>query len=167
MSIDSFKDLYIDHSQDCYSALKQSTEFSSKLHGAASDGELKSAIERSIAASRQAMSEMERVIGAHGADPNGEHCVGMEGLIKEATSHALEEDFAEPSLRDAMIVAQYQRLAHYAIAAYGTSAAFAKRLGLSDDAKMWEAQLDGTYDGDRTMSKLAETEVNPDAAAAA
>ena len=167
MSIDSFKDLYIDHAQDCYSALKQSAEFSSKLHSAASDGELKSAIERSIKASKDAMGEMERVIRGHDADPDGEHCKGMEGLIVEAQSHALDEDFAEPELRDAMIIAQYQRLAHYAIAAYGTSAAFAKRLGLSDDAKMWESQLDGTYDGDRAMTKLAETEVNPDAAAAA
>ena len=162
-----FKELYIDHSQDCYSALKQSTEFSSKLHEAASEGDLKEAIERSITASKQAQGEMARVIKAHGADPDGEHCMGMEGLIKEATAHALEEDFDDPAVRDAMIIAQYQRLAHYAIAGYGTSAAFAKRLGLDDDAKMWEEQLDATYDGDRAMTKLAETEVNPDAAEAA
>ena len=162
-----FKELYIDHAQDCYSALKQSVEFSPKLHEAASDGDLREAIERSITASKKAMSEMERVIRGHDADPDGEHCKGMEGLITEATAHALEEDFDDPAVRDAMIIAQYQRLAHYAIAGYGTSAAFAKRLGLTDDAKMWEEQLDGTYEGDRGMTKLAETEVNADAAQAA
>ena len=166
MGIDSFKDLYIDHAQDCYSALKQSVEFSQKLHEAASDSDLKDAIERSISASKDAMGEFETLIKGHDADPNGEHCKGMEGLIVEAKSHALEEDFDDDSLRDAMIIAQYQRLAHYAIAGYGTSAAFAKRLGLSDDAKVWEKHLDGVYDGDRAMTKLAETEVNQDALAA-
>ena len=164
--MDSLKELYIDHSQDCYSALKQSVEFSSDLHAAANDGELKEAIERSITASKDAMGEIGKLLKNHGADPEGEHCKGMEGLIEEARSHALEEEFGDPALRDAMIIAQYQRLAHYAIAGYGTSAAFAKRLGLEDDAKVWEEQLDGTYDGDRTMTKIAETEVNPDAAAA-
>ena len=162
-----FKELYIDHSQDCYSALKQSVEFSSRLHEAASDGDLKEAIERSITASKEGMADMEKLIRGHDADPDGEHCKGMEGLIEEATAHALEEDFDDPAVRDAMIIAQYQRLAHYAIAGYGTSAAFAKRLGLHDDAKVWEKHLDGTYDGDRTMTKLAETEVNADAAQAA
>ena len=166
MSIESFKDLYIDHAQDCYSALTQSIDFSSELHQAASDGDLKEAIERSIKASKDAQSEFEKLIKGHDADPGGEHCKGMEGLIVEARSHALDEDFADPELRDAMIVAQYQRLAHYAIAGYGTSAAFAKRLGLDEDAKVWEKQLDGTYDGDREMTKLAETEINRDAAAA-
>ena len=167
MSINDFKALYIDHSQDCYSALKQSVEFSSELHSAASESDLKDAIERSISASKDAMEKVGKLIEGHGADPNGEHCMGMEGLIKEARSHALEEDFGAPELRDAMIIAQYQRLAHYAIAGYGTSAAFAKRLGLQDDQKVWNDQLDGTYDGDRAMSKIAETEVNKDAVAAA
>ena len=166
MAISSFKDLYIDHAQDCYSALKQSIEFSSELHQAASESDLKDAIERSISASKDALGEFEKIIKAHDADPNGEHCMGMQGLIKEARSHALDEEFEDDAVRDAMIIAQYQRLAHYAIAGYGTSAAFAKRLGLDDDAKVWEKQLDGTYDGDRTMTKLAETEVNKEAAAA-
>ena len=167
MGIDNFKGLYIDHAQDCYSALKQSVEFSSHLKDAASDTDLKNAIERSMDASRDAMGEFETLIKGHDADPGGEHCKGMEGLIVEAKSHALDEDFAEPELRDAMIIAQYQRLAHYAIAGYGTSAAFAKRLGLHEDARVWEKHLDGVYDGDRTMTKLAETEVNVEAAAAA
>ena len=167
MSIDTFKDLYIDHSQDCHSALKQSIEFSSELHQAASEGDLKKAIERSIEESKRALGRIAKLIEGHDADPNGEHCKGMEGLITEARSHALDEEFGEPELRDAMIVAQYQRLAHYALAGYGTSAAFAKRLGLSDDQKVWEEELDGTYEGDRAMTKLAETEINKDAAQAA
>ena len=167
MGMDTFKDLYIDHAQDCYSALKQSVEFSSKLHEAASDGDLKKAIERSIDESKRALDRFAKLIEGHGANPGGEHCKGMEGLITEARSHALEEEFGEPELRDAMIIAQYQRLAHYALAGYGTSAAFAKRLGLSDDQKVWEQELDGTYEGDRAMTKLAESEINKDAAQAA
>ena len=166
MGISSFKDLYIDHAQDCYSALKQSIDFSSELHEAAKDGDLRSAIERSISESKRALGRFEKLIKGHDADPDGEHCKGMEGLVTEARSHALDEDFDDDAIRDAMIIAQYQRLTHYAIAGYGTSAAFAKRLGLDDDAKVWEQELDGTYEGDRAMTKLAETDVNQQAAAA-
>ena len=166
MGISSFKDLYIDHAQDCYSALKQSIDFSSHLHQAATDEDLKTAIEKSISESKRALGRFEDLIKGHDADPNGEHCKGMEGLITEAKSHAIDEDFDDPEVRDAMIIAQYQRLTHYAIAGYGTSAAFAKRLGLDEDAKVWEQELDGTYDGDRSMTKLAETDVNKQAAAA-
>ena len=66
---------------------------------------------------------------------------------------------------DASIITQYQRMAHYGIAGYGTAKAFAKRLGLKDDALRIETMLDNTYSGDRHMTDLAEGKINAKAMA--
>ncbi|MEO1793703.1 MAG: DUF892 family protein, partial [Pseudomonadota bacterium] len=66
--------------------------------------------------------------------------------------------------RDAMIITQYQRMTHYGLAGYGCVVAFAKRLGLEDEARRLQDCLDATYDGDRTMTKLAEGTINKAAA---
>ena len=57
-----------------------------------------------------------------------ERCKGMEGLVAEAKKHALDEEL-EPSMRDLVIIAQYQRMSHYGLAGFGTAAAYAAALG--------------------------------------
>ena len=88
----------------------------------------------------------------------------MEGLVKEARSHGIEEDITDPDARDAMIITQYQRMAHYAIAGYGCLEAFAKRLDLKDDAQKLQKCLDATYHGDKTMTQIATGGINKAAA---
>ena len=88
----------------------------------------------------------------------------MEGLVEEAKAHALNASFGDNDIRDAMIITQYQRMAHYAIAGYGCLATFALRLGFNEDYKKIKSCLDACYDGDRTLSKLAESEINAKAA---
>jgi ferritin-like metal-binding protein YciE len=90
----------------------------------------------------------------------------MEGLVKEAHAHAINADIADKDTLDASIIAQYQRMTHYGLAGYGTAAAFAKRLGLDQDASVLETCLDNTYGGDRTMTSIATGEVNREAATA-
>ena len=83
---------------------------------------------------------------------------------KEARSHGIEEDITDPDARDAMIITQYQRMAHYAIAGYGCLEAFAKRLELKDDAQKLQKCLDATYHGDKTMTQIATGGINKAAA---
>lgn len=63
-----------------------------------------------------------------------------------------------------MIITQYQRMVHYALAGYGSVVAFANRLGLDDDAAKLQKLLDETYDGDRHMTAIATGGVNKAAA---
>lgn len=165
MAMNSLRDVYLDQLQDLYSACKQSHGVTMKLHGAATNDELKSALKAGYEGIETGMNEIERLCRTHEIDPNGEHCKGMEGLVAEARAHALEEEFGDDDTRDAMVVTQYQRMAHYAIAGYGCLVAFAKRLGLEDDAAVLERCLDSTYDGDRRMTDIATGGINADAAA--
>ena len=165
MTLSTLKDLYIDQLQDLYSADKQSLEATRKLHEAATDSDLKAALESGVEGIQEGIDTLEAIIKGHDADPDGEFCKGMEGLVKEARSHALEADFSDDDVRDAMIITQYQRMTHYGLAGYGCLVAFAKRLNLPGDASKLQKCLDNTYGGDRTMTDIATNEINKAAAA--
>lgn len=164
MAISSLQDVYVDQCQDLYSACKQSLEATRALHGAAKNEELRGALQSGVEGIQDGMNKVADIVRAHGADPTGEHCKGMEGLVREAHAHALEEEFSDDDARDAMIIAQYQRMAHYAIAGWGCLAAYAKRLGHSSDAETLAANLQHTRQGDEHMSDLAEGKINRAAA---
>ena len=164
MAMSGLKDVYVDQCQDLYSACKQSLEATRALEGAAKNTDLREALQAGAQGIQDGMGKVEAIVRSHDADPTGEHCRGMEGLVKEARAHALEEEFSDDDARDAMIIAQYQRMAHYAIAGWGCLAAYARRLGLEEDAATLRGNLESTKQGDEHMNQLAESQVNPAAA---
>ncbi len=164
MALNSLKDVYIEQLQDLYSACKQSHGMTRRMAEAAKNQELKSALEAGVAGIESGMKDLEELCRRHDCDPNGEHCKGTEGLVAEAQSDVFDESYGDDDVRDAVIVSQYQRLAHYAIAGYGTLLAFAKRIGASEDATILEKCLDSGYDGDRRMTDIATSGVNVKAA---
>ena len=166
MTISTLKDLYIDQLQDLYSADKQSLEVTKKLHEKATSPDLRDALEEGVSGISEGMQTLKAIIESHDQDPTGEFCKGMEGLVKEAKAHAINADIDDKDVLDASLITQYQRMTHYGLAGYGTAVAFAKRLGLEDDAAKLQTCLDNTYGGDRTMTAIATGEVNKQAMAA-
>jgi ferritin-like metal-binding protein YciE len=69
--------------------------------------------------------------------------------------HALDEE-PEPSMRDLVIIAQYQRMSHYGLAGFGTAAAYAEALGEKDGAAKLKAIVKDIYKADEFTSQLAE-----------
>ncbi len=163
--MDNLKELYVDQLQDLYSANKQAEKCISELANAASDSQLKNILQEAVKNTGGRNERLEKAIKGHGAKPDGEFCKGTEGLVKEARKHAIEADISDDSVRDAQIIAQFQRLSHYGIAGYGTCRAFARQLGLNEEASKLEECLDTLYKGDDIMTSLAEGEVNERAAA--
>ena len=164
MTINTLKDVYIDQMQDMHSACKQSAEVTKELIDAASNPDLKQALKDGVKGIEDGIEVLAKLIRAHDADPEGAHCKGMEGLVTEARAHGIEADFGDRDAQDAMIITQYQRMAHYAIAGYGCCKAFAKRLGFDDQVKDLDTCLDACYDGDNRFTDLAEDKINKKAA---
>ena len=164
MALNSLKDVYLDQLQDLYSACSQSLAATTKLGRAATDKELSEALIAGTNGISQGMDKLKSLCATHDIDPKGEHCKGMEGLVKEAQAHVLDAEFGDDATRDAMIITQYQRMVHYALAGYGCLVAFANRLELDEDAGILQAQLDETYDGDRHMTAIATGGINKKAA---
>ena len=64
--------------------------------------------------------------------------------------------FGDHELLDIVILAQYQRMSHYGLAGFGTAAAYAKALGMKDDASKLSSIVTDIHKGDDYASKLAE-----------
>ena len=164
MTLNNLKDVYLDQLQDIWSANTQSLEVVTELGRAAKDEELSKALIAGALGISDGINKIASLCNDHGIAANGEHCKGMEGLVKEARAHSLEEDFGDDDTRDAMIITQYQRMVHYGIAGYGCLRAFANRLDLDGDAGILQECLDHTYDGDRRMTEIAQGGINKAAA---
>ncbi|MEQ8747980.1 DUF892 family protein [Pyruvatibacter sp.] len=164
MAFANLKDVYIDQLQDLYSANKQARLATQRLAAAATNADLQKALEAGVIGIENGMSALDVIITGHGETPNGEYCKGMEGLVKEAHAHALDATFTDDDVRDAVIITQYQRMVHYALAGYGCVLAFAKRLDLDAEAKTIDKCLAETYEGDRTMTDIATGGINKKAA---
>lgn len=166
MAINNLKELYIAELQDLYDANQQANATVEKLIDAASCPDLKAALKNSIDGTKDGNKQIKSILDSHGEGVGDETCLGMKGLTKEAEKHVLKEEFGDDSVRDAMLISQYQRLAHYAITGYGTVEAFAKRLGDLENAQTLEQCKEQTMEGDLHFTKLAQASINKDAMAA-
>ena len=164
MPIETLKDVYLDQLQDLWSANTQAAEIVTQLGRAAKDKELSQALIDGVQGINDGIQKVAEICNKHDIAPNGEHCKGMEGLVAEAKAHVLDADFGDDDARDAMIITQYQRMTHYALAGYGCVVAFANRLGEDEDGAILQDCLDNTYDGDRRMTAIATGGVNKAAA---
>jgi ferritin-like metal-binding protein YciE len=157
---DDLQEIYIDELKDLYSANDQMSRVLKKFTTKASDPKLKAMIEKSQGGIAEHTALLKELIAAHDEKVTKDHCKGMEGLVAEATKHALEEGPKKGPLLDVIMIAQYQRMSHYGIAGFGTAAAYAAALGHNDDNKKLKAATKDIYGADEYMTVLAETSVN-------
>ncbi|NNU16367.1 ferritin-like domain-containing protein [Parvularcula sp. ZS-1/3] len=161
----TLKELYVDQLQDNYSANKQMASILADFEGVVETPKLKQYLRNSHDKIVEHQTTLETVIKSHDADPNGEHCKGMQGLVREGRAHGLEPEFSDKKVQEAAIIAQLNRMNHYGLAGYGTTKAMAQELGLERDQQLIQKGLDDIYDGDRFVSFLAEERINEQAAA--
>ncbi len=164
MAKTTLRDLYIEQVQDMHSACIQSQGMTRRLADAATAQDLTAALIDGVKGIERGRDTMDQMARAQGAEATGKHSKGMEGLVAEAQSHVFDTDFDDDDVRDAAIIAEYQRMAHYAISGYGTIRAFAERLGLKAERDASQDCLDKSYDGDKRFTEIAESHVNRDAA---
>lgn len=161
---DDLKSIYLDELKDLWSANDQMRAVVTDMAAAAADPALARRLTQSAEEIAAHTATLKSMIHAAGGECEKHHCKGMEGLVREARKHALDAEFADGELRDVAIIAQYQRMAHYGLAGFGTAAAFANALRRNEDADQLQAILDDVYSADRYLSDLAERCVNLEAA---
>ncbi|GJD66885.1 YciE/YciF ferroxidase family protein [Methylobacterium frigidaeris] len=153
----SLQDLYLEELKDNWSANDQMVHIVHELTSKTSDSKLKQMLQNSIEGINKHTEIIKNLIQQAGGQVEPEHCKGMEGLVKEARKHASEEAPQDGKLRDVVIIAQYQRMAHYGVAGLGTAAAYAKALGKSDDENKLKQTVAEIYKADEAASQLAES----------
>lgn len=150
----AFKQLLVDQLNDIHSAETQITKALPKLIQEASDEELKKALSHHLEETRGQIERLKRAFSELGASPLSMTCEGMKGLLKEGEESITK---ATPGpLKDAVLIANAQRVEHYEIAAYGTAIAWAKQLDFDDVADLLDESLDEEAAADEKLTSVAE-----------
>lgn len=154
--------LFEEELKDIYWAEKALIKAIPKMAEKATSEELVDALENHLAETEEQVTRVEKIFSLIGKEPEAKKCEAMAGLIKEAEE--LMEESDEGVMRDAAIISAAQKVEHYEIASYGTLLSFATTLGLADVADLLEATLDEEKAADETLTEVAETAVNIEAA---
>jgi ferritin-like metal-binding protein YciE len=154
--------LFEDSLKDIYWAEKALTKAIPKMVKKATSDELVNALENHLEETEGQVEKVEQVFEIIGKKPVAKKCAAMDGLIKEAEE--IMKDSEEGAMRDAGIIAAAQKVEHYEMATYGTLRTFAQTLGLTDAAQILENILDEEKNADETLTSVAESTINIQAA---
>lgn len=165
MRLGTLKDLYIEQLRDLYNAEEQVLNALPGYADGASSEELVRALRDHVNTTRKHKERLEEMFGRLGEDPTGEKCRGMEGLLRECDDMLQAE--GDPNVRDAGLIATWQRVEHYEVAGYGCSRAYADRLEETEAGRKLQQILDENAAFDEELTRLAEEAINPVAAATA
>lgn len=158
----NLEDALVDELRDILHAEKQLTKALAKMAKKASSEELREAFEEHREVTLEQIERLEKAFDVLGKAPRAKKCEGMFGILEEGKEH-LEED-AEPSVLDAVMIADAQKAEHYEIASYGTVIAWAEQLGQNEIVRLLEQTLDEEKETDVKLTELAESLANQEAA---
>jgi ferritin-like metal-binding protein YciE len=153
MQLNSLQDVLVEQLGDLYSAEQQLVQALPKVSGAASDDELRTAIDQHLEETRGHVRRLEQIFDQLGTSAPVEKCKGMEGLIVEGEK--IISALGDPAAKDAALIAAAQRVEHYEIAAYGTARTLADELGHDDVETLLNETLDEESAADKKLTQLA------------
>lgn len=162
MSKTKLEDLFLMTLKDIYHGENQILSALPVMAEKAASSELKSALKKHELETVEQVNRLKQVFQLLGHAAKGEECEGIKGLIAEGQDVMREVD--TPVVRDAGIIAAGQAIEHYEIARYGTLAAWARELDMSEAADLLEETLEEEKLADETLSDLALSSVNSEAA---
>jgi len=109
------------------------------------------------------IERLEQIFELLGKAARGKKCDAIEGILDEGKE--IMEEYAKTSALDAGLLAAAQAVEHYEMSRYGTLKAWALKLNMPQAAKLLDQTLNEEKKTDETLTKIAETAVNYEAAA--
>ncbi|RTL67062.1 MAG: DUF892 family protein [Hyphomicrobiales bacterium] len=159
--METFKELFQDTLKDIYFAEKAILKALPKMAKKASSKKLQMAFTRHQKETEKQVQRLENVFQMMGTKASGKRCPAIEGIIEEAEE--LMKEAGDDTIRDAAMLGAAQAVEHYEISRYGTLAAWADKLEMSDAAELLRATLEEERATDDKLTDLAESEINPEA----
>ena len=143
--------------QDVYYAENAMTKALPKMASAATNKELKKAIEEHLEETRGQIKTLDKVFKSIGEKASGEKCDAIEGLIKE-TDGIMDE--ADSVALNATLLAAAQAVEHYEIARYGSLREWAKVLGHEEAHDLLSSILDQEKAANFKLTNIAVSSIN-------
>jgi ferritin-like metal-binding protein YciE len=162
MADKDLNDLFLDTLKDIYYAEKQIYKSLPKMAKAANSDKLRAAFEKHEGETETQIERLEKIFEILGRAARGKKCDAIEGILDEG-KEIMEEYEGAPAL-DAGLLAAAQAVEHYEISRYGTLKTWANQLSMAQVVKLLDQTLAEEKKTDETLSELAETAVNAEAA---
>ena len=161
-AVDSLHAHLVEELTDLRDAETQLTQALPKLAQSAASRELRAAFQKHLTETRTHLTRLDQALKALGEKPSSKTCEAMKGLLKEGESHMKKAPAG--ALRDAVMITGAQKVEHYEMASYGTARTYARVLGQQQVARLLEQTLKEEKAADRTLTDIAESSVNEEAA---
>lgn len=153
------QDILVIELKEIHSAERQFSRAVPKLTRAISSEALKSALQTRREQGAGIIEEIDSIFEEMGVTKSRPKNVAAEGLIEDMNEHLEEID--NPALLDAVLLGAVQKLEHYCIAAWGTTASLGRLLDQPAVVSLMERVLQEGKRDDDTLTQLAESEINP------
>jgi ferritin-like metal-binding protein YciE len=139
--------------QDLYNAETRYADYLTRMSISSKDEDLRKKFEHVRDGTADNIEKLVSICDMLGIKPTGVKCEAMAGLLREAQE--TDEEYSNGSVKDAALIANAQRIAHYEIAGFGTASAFAKKLGLDHIAGILGEMADQSGAIDKKFTKIA------------
>ncbi len=159
--IKSLNDLFMHGLQDLYYAENQILKSLPGMIENATNAQLRAGFEKHLAETEGQVHRLRQVFELLDADPKGEKCPAIDGILKEGRDLMGEID--DEDVMNVGLIAAAQAVEHYEITRYGALIAWATELGRSDVVPMFKANLAEEKATDQKLTQMAERRVNPKA----
>jgi ferritin-like metal-binding protein YciE len=163
--METLEKLFEETLRDIYYAEKAILKNLPKMARKAGSADLKAAFEEHIGQTEEQVSRLEQIFEMIEKAPRGKRCPAIDGLAEEAGE--IMQEAKDDTVRDAGMLAAAQAVEHYEISRYGTLAAWADKLGMTEAAELLRTTLQEEKDTDAKLSELALSEINIEADEAA
>jgi len=144
--------------QDMYYAENAIAKALPKVIKEVSQADLKGALSDHLAETKQQIKVLDKVFATIKAEPQGEKCDAIEGLIKE--TDGILEDAEGAVAKHAAVAAACQAIEHYEIARYGTLREWAKALKNDDAHTLLSEILDQEKAANSKLNAIAIDSLN-------
>jgi ferritin-like metal-binding protein YciE len=163
MAEKDLNELFLDTLKDIYYAEKHILKALPKMAKAANSDKLRAAFEKHYDETEGQVERLEKIFEMLGKAARGKKCEAIEGIIEEGKE--IMDEYADTQALDAGLLSAAQAVEHYEISRYGTLKAWAEKLNMPQAVKLLNETLAEEKKTDETLSKIAETAVNYEAAA--
>ncbi|WP_316188989.1 ferritin-like domain-containing protein [Bradyrhizobium sp. SZCCHNS1054] len=156
-------ELLLDTLKDIYYAEKQILKTLPKMAKAAQSEKLQQAFQNHHDETEGQIERLEQIFELLGKPARGKKCDAIEGIIDEGKE--IMDEYKGTSALDAGLLAAAQAVEHYEISRYGTLKSWATKMDLKQAIKLLDQTLAEEKKTDELLTKVAESEVNYEAAA--
>jgi ferritin-like metal-binding protein YciE len=162
MADKDLNDLFLDTLKDIYYAEKQILKSLPKMAKAATSDQLRAAFEKHHDETEGQIGRLEQIFELLDKPARGKKCDAIEGILDEGKE--IMDEYKGASGLDAGLLAAAQAVEHYEISRYGTLKSWAGKLGMNEAVRLLDQTLNEEKKTDDTLTKIAETAVNAEAA---